>query len=192
VDQEPDQVIIPLKKDKLYFEDIIKLEKFQLTKIIEVSVTKTAKEWEDSSQGVKIKLTDNQKTEIMNFKKAIIEGLTPQEFVEEDYLQVLSHAQKRINYRLEGNDSDLGQVENVKIAKAFFDAVEVKDAEWKGAKRLRYRFKSKYNNKEIELVLIFNNSVVVITIIVPKGGPAKKDPGFRLADIVRTSSWNKK
>nr|WP_154960484.1 hypothetical protein [Paenibacillus xylanexedens] len=180
-------VIIPLKNgETVIFEDIIKLEDTQIQELSKLSFNRTKQEWRAAEKGVTIHLTTDQKTSILNFKNELIFNFTASEMIEEDIISVLPHAQKRINYRLEGHDSDtpLNYETLIKLAQAIIDADQVKKAQWKASRSLTYTFLSTYNKKSIEISLTFRSAIVIVTIIVPKGGPSKKDPGFTVRDII--------
>lgn len=187
---EKKPVIIPLKSGQVHFKDIIELDDGQLSKIVQESVKKTKKQWSVAENGVPVPLTSEQISDVLDFKNEVVSGLTAEDMIDDDILDVLPHAKKRINYRLEGHDPDtpLNRKKLVKLAQSIIDATEVKGAQWKGRNNLSYRFLSTYNNKSIEIALAFTDAVVIITIIVPKGGPSKKDPGFSIRELIASKT----
>lgn len=188
-------VIIPLKSGEVHFQDIIELDEGQLKKIKSVSLTKTQRQWmHKDTKGVEIPLTSEQRQSVLDFKNQVVEGLSAEQLIEGDFIEVPSHAVKRVNYRLEDQDPDdiLTSKQLVKLAQAVIDSAEVKNAQWKGRGNLSYKFISRYDDKSIEMSLVFEDAILIITIIVPRGGPAKKDPGFSLRDLARTTRKSKK
>lgn len=187
-------VIIPLKFGEVYFQDIIKLEDGQLRKITSESIKKTQEQWLDKdTPGVKIDLSQDQKKAVLAFKNEVVEGMSAEELITNDIIEVIPHSKKRINYRLEGQDSDkpLTQETLVRLAQAIIDCTEVKNAQWKGRPNLTYTLVSSYNNKLIEISLLFTDAVVIITVTTPKNGPAKKDPGFTIRDLIQSKKQSK-
>ncbi|MEK4277592.1 hypothetical protein [Paenibacillus sp. FSL R7-0026] len=179
--------IIPLKRGQVHFQDIIKLEEGQLSKIVAISVTRTQKEWlHKDTNGLKVILTPEQKRAVLDFKNKVVEDVTAKQLIEEDYLRFPPHAIKRLNYRLHNQHPDdiPTSEELIRLAQAVIDSAEVKDAQWKGRGNLSYQFLSTYDAKVILMSLVFTDAVLVITIVVPKEGPPKKEFGFNLGEIM--------
>ncbi|MEK4366424.1 hypothetical protein MKX68_28625 [Paenibacillus sp. FSL M8-0212] len=179
--------VIPLKRGQVYFQDIIELEEGQLSKIATKSVTRTQKEWlHKDTNGLKVVLTPAQKQAVLDFKNQVVEDVTAEELIKEDYIRFPPHAVKRLNYRLHNQHPDdiPTPEELIRLAQAVIDSAEVKDAQWKGRGNLSYKFLSTYDGKAIEMSLVFTDAVLVITIVVPREGPSKKEFGFNLGEMV--------
>lgn len=187
-------VIIPLKSGQVHFQDIIELEDGQLSKITEKSISLTQGQWmHHDTKGLKVVLTQAQKDAVMDFKNQVVEDLTAEQLIKEDFIRFPRHGIKRLNYRLQNQDPDEIPTEDelVKLAQAVIDSAEVKDAQWKGRGNLSYKFLSTYEGQAVEMSLVFADAVLVITIIVPNS-PAKKDFGFNLGQTVKISRYKQR
>lgn len=165
---------ISLKDKKITLEEsIIVLSEKQIEKILNESSLKTSKEWEKVKRGVKIPLTKDQINEIIAAKDEIVAGLTPRELIDSDLVDMLPHAMKRAIERLEGMEAkkpyELAMKRETyeKIAQVLIESSALEDkAEWKGGSYLRYNFKGKVDENELVVSISFEETMLVITVIV--------------------------
>lgn len=167
---------IPLKDGKVELrEETIVLSESQIKKILDESKLKTRKEWQTAEHGIKIPLTEEQMDQIISVKNEIVGDLNALELIESDFIDIIPHAMKRAIERLEGLPVEepynlaMRRETYEKIAQALIDSKEVEDkAEWKGGSYLRYNFKSQIDENDIVITVSFEETILVITVIVTK------------------------
>ncbi len=179
---------IPLRNGHVSLkEDIIVLSKSQIQEILDVSHTKTDKEWIEAKQGVKITLSEEQMEDVLKVKNEIVEGLNAKDLIESDFIDMLPHAMKRAIERLEGLEAKapyhlaMRRETYEKIAQALIDSDMLdRKAEWKGGEYLRYNFKSKVDDNDLTISISFEDTMLVITVIVTnkKGFFSHEHPEF--------------
>lgn len=165
---------IPLKDGEIPFEEsIIVLSQKQIDKILNEAKLKTKGEWHNKgTKGVKVPLTQDQIKKVIEVKNEIVEGQTLEELRNSDLIDVLPHAVERAIERLEGQESKgyqepLRKETYDKILKALIESEVIeKNAEWKGTPYLRYNFVSKVEENDIVISISFEESMLVITVIM--------------------------
>lgn len=185
-------------KDKLVYieEDNIELHEHQIDLIKKHSRKKTEKGWLDSSRGIKIKLTPEQQSTIVDVKNQIFEYLSstkdPKEILKQERgFGFSKHAFTRILERVERlTEDEINELQSrsfgpviypetlEKIVSSLISTKNVHaEAEWKGYPYLNYKFLCNLDGRELEIVVNFELGVLIITLIM------KRDTGYYIREV---------
>lgn len=177
-------------------EDNILLHPYQVNKIKRLAHRKTKEEWTLSRSGIKIDLTTDQKKAVVNVKNQILEYLSktknPKEILKQGIgFGFASHALERVLEKVERlSQEDINALGTKsyhaavhpetleKIVSSLADSQIVHtEAEWKGYPYLNFKFLCTYDDRDLELIVNFEQGILIITLIV------KKETGFFIREI---------
>jgi len=187
----PSQIKVPIKikvKDKHVdlMENNIPLYGYQIKIIEKESIHRTQEEWLSSKSGVSIPLRPEQMEKILLVKDQVIQLLSPDRNPEELILKrrgfgfskhAFERALTRIERLSEEELNDLGSNYSYsidpetleKIAESLINSKTVYEkAEWKAFPYLNFKFLSKYDDRDIEIVVNFKLGILIVTLIVVK------------------------
>lgn len=186
-------MIISTKDGEVEFpQQVIDLIPKQLEKLNQRANEKTSNEWLDSSRGIRIKMTEEQKKQVLKFKDDFINRLVPsrsaKDLLDTKRIGFSEHAFERIDERFleyyrdwneqaRGVKEKLGfEVEDIiyeaasietmtEILEIFIKSDDIDDFfVWKAYPYLSYKFKGYFRSGEIGIVIMFSKDTTIITI----------------------------
>lgn len=176
-------------------EDTIQLTQKQINFIQRHATKKTENEWLHAPRGLKIELTKQQQADVLYVKDQVINVLSPSKSPSEILMQRKAfgfekHAFKRILERIERLTDDeieaLGTTYEYavypetleKVVASLMNSQNVTSfAEWKGYHYLNFNFIGNYDDREIEIVVNFEQGILIITVII------KKETGYFVREV---------
>lgn len=175
-------------------EQIIELLPKQLQQLSKASIKKTTDEWLSAKRGIKIRMTEEQKASVLDFKNAFVEALAPsrsaEDLLKSGKIGFFDHAFDRIDERFleyyresEEKANKLKEKLGFEITEVYHDAASTKTTKeileifiesdnlddffvWKAHPYLSYKFKGGFRNDVIGIVVTFSERTMIITITI--------------------------
>lgn len=184
-------------------EDSIQIHQHQVDIINKYAIKKTRLGWLSGSRGIRIPLTPQQQTMILNVKDQVLQLLSPSKDPREVLLQrrgfgFAKHAFKRILQRIERlSDEDIQALgvtdyryavypetlEN--LVESLIDSQKVQPfAVWKGYPYLNYSFLCYLGDRELDIVVNFELGILIVTLII------NKDTGYFVREVYSIENGN--
>jgi len=187
--------VIPTKDDNIEFpRQIIELLPEQLEKLKEKSKEKTADQWRKAKTGVRIKMSEKQKSQVLDFKNQFVKHLTPShsadELLKSGKIGFAEHAFDRVDQRfLEYHRESTEKANALKrklgfsITDAYYESsspqtiteileIFIKSDHiddffvWKAYPYLSYKFKGSFRKDVIGIVITFSKETTIITLTI--------------------------
>ncbi|WP_378107341.1 hypothetical protein [Cohnella cellulosilytica] len=169
--------------EKILFDDIIDLTPKQIALILKESPKKTQKQWfSEDSKGIKIPLSDKQRTDVLNHRKKLVSGQTKEQLVANKRVRLTEHFIRRVALRIDGSkafpskESLYGMIEIAINSKKL-----AKNAEWKGYGGLSYNFKGAHRGEECTVSVTFENQMILITVFTKEPTPQTTQLGNHIS-----------
>lgn len=165
-------VKIQLRDTEIVFEDIVELTEEQLQLILSKAKYKTEKQWlNPDTKGVKIRLSPEQKTAVLDYKNQMVNGHTAETLLGHRLLRFTDHGLKRIAARID-RDAFPSERALLGMANVVIQSQDVEnDAEWRGYGSLSYNLNGEYDGKACTVSVVFDGPMLVITVITDEPTP---------------------
>lgn len=187
--------VIPTKDSEIEFpQQVIELLPQQLNAIKKQSVKKTTKQWFANKTGIRVLMTEDQKDSVLYFKNqfvgALAPGRTAKELLESGKIGFADHAFDRVDERFleyyresEEKSNELKRKLGFPIEKVYYDSSSLETITeilqifinsdsidkyfvWKPYPYLSYKFKGRFRNDVIGIVITFSQETTIITLTI--------------------------
>ncbi|WP_372630119.1 hypothetical protein [Cohnella sp.] len=157
---------IQLKDRKIVLDDIIDLSAEQAERILKEAPKKTQSQWlSDEARGVKIPLSDQQISEVLQYRDQFVSGRSVEQLISENRVRFTDHFNRRASLRVDGGRAFPKSETLFGLLGIAINSDDlVKNAEWKGYSRLGYSFEGVYQNEKCVVSVTFESKMILITV----------------------------